>query len=284
MMLARLGLRVTHRDQATARPFPWGGGCDTKAAMVLDPQRPPLARTLRGVARRVPGALALGRLVRRTLDPHLREIHRLQQDEAEQVLQPFPDTFEERYPQLFDALAQRLAHVPRPRILSFGCSSGAEVRALRRRMPDARIVGLDLNRRMIAAARAADSHPLSDYRQAGSPHPEERFDAVLAMAVLRHGKLEAERPNSCAAVLPFARFAETIARLDQHIVPGGSLALYHAHFRFRDTATAAGYSIDPLRMSDYPPQTLLYGPDDRLLVGMAEPAVLFRKQDGAVTR
>lgn len=252
--------------------------------MVLDPRHSPLARTLRRAARRVPGVMALGRLVRRMLDPHLREIHRLQQQDAARLLQPFPDTFEERYPQLFDALAQRLADVPQPRILSFGCSSGAEVRALRRRLPDARIVGLDLNRRMIAQARAADAHPLSDYRLADAPRPDEQFDAVLAMAVLRHGVLEADRPDSCAAVMPFARFAEAITRLDRHIKPGGWLALYHAHFRFRDTPTAARYQVDPLRMSDYPPQALLYGPDDRLMVGMVEPAVLFRKQDGAEKR
>ncbi|MDP3905610.1 trans-aconitate 2-methyltransferase [Novosphingobium sp.] len=251
--------------------------------MVLDPQRSPLVRILRRAAQQVPGALALGRLVRRTLDPQLREIHRLQHQDAARLLQPFPDTFEERYPQLFDALAQRLAHLPAPRILSFGCSSGAEVRALRRRLPSARIVGLDLNRRMIADARIADTSPLSDYRLADAPNPDEQFDAVLAMAVLRHGVLEAERPDSCAAVLPFARFADTIARLDRHIVPGGWLALYHAHFRFRDTATAARYQADPLRMSDCPPQTLLYGPDDRLLTGMAEPAVLFHKQGSAAS-
>lgn len=251
--------------------------------MAIDPQRSTPVRLLRRAARRIPGALALGRLVRRTLDPDLREIHRLQHDDAQRLLQPFPDTFEDRYPQLFDALAQRLAHLPQPRILSFGCSSGAEVRALRRRMPDARIVGLDLNRRMIAQAQAADPNPLSTYRLADAPRPDERFDAVLAMAVLRHGVLEAERPASCAAVLPFARFAETIDRLDRHIAPGGWLALYHAHFRFRDTATAAGYSVDPLRMSDFQPQTLLYGPDDRLMTGMVEPAVLFHKQADAAS-
>lgn len=252
--------------------------------MVLDPQRSPLARTLRRAVRRVPGALALGRLVRRTLDPDLREIHRLQQQDAARLLQPFPDTFEERYPQLFDALALRLADLPQPRILSFGCSSGAEVRALRRRLPNARIVGLDLNRRMIAEARAADASPLSEYRLADAPQPGEQFDAVLTMAVLRHGVLEADRPASCTAVLPFARFAEAIDRLDQHLAPGGWLALYHAHFRFRDTATAARYQADPLRMGDYPPQALLYGPDDRLMLGAVEPAVLFRKQDGAENR
>lgn len=245
--------------------------------MVLDPQHSAVARTLRRVARGLPGAMALGRLVRRTFDPDLREIFRLQRQDAARLLQPFPDTFEERYPQLFDTLAARLAHLPAPRILSFGCSSGAEVRALRRRLPAARIVGLDLNRRMIAQARAADRDPRSAYRLADAPLPDERFDAILAMAVFRHGELEAARPASCAAVLPFARFAEAIARLDGQLDPGGWLALYYAHFRLHDTPTAAHYTADPLRMTDHPPQTLLYGPDNQRLTGTEEAAVLFRK-------
>lgn len=249
--------------------------------MAFDTKRSRLSASVRRIARGIPGAMAMGRALRRMVDPGLREIHRLQQQESARVLQPFPDTFEDRYPQLFDALVERLAHVPQPRILSFGCSSGAEVRSLRRRLPDARIVGLDLNRRMIAQARAADPDPRSDYRLADAPLPEEQFDAVLAMAVLRHGVLEAERPDSCSDVLPFARFAETMARLDRHLAPGGWLALYHAHFRFRDTPTARHYAADPLRMTDHAPQTLLYGPDDRQLRGMVEPAVLFRKHTDA---
>ena len=41
-----------------------------------------------------------------------------------------------------DALAERLAGLPEPRILSFGCSSEVEVRALRSRLPQARITGI----------------------------------------------------------------------------------------------------------------------------------------------
>jgi len=239
--------------------------------------RPDGLEPLRAAARRLPGGMALGRWLRRLANPELREISRLQQAEAGRLFQPFPDTFEERYPQLFDALAERLAGLESPRLLSFGCSSGAEVRALRRRLPNARITGIDLNRRALARARAADRDPRSTYGIAATPDPDARFDAVLAMAVFRHGVLEAQRPESCAAVLPFARFAKGVAALDRVLVPGGWLAIYNAHFRFTDTATAAGYDPDLLRMTDHPPQDLLYGPDDRLLDGANEACVLFRK-------
>lgn len=246
-------------------------------AMDTDAQHRDRLEPLRALARGLPGGMALGRWLRRMADPELREIERLRRTEAGRLLQPFPDTYEDRYPALFDALAERLAHLEAPRLLSFGCSSGAEVRALRRRLPAARITGIDLNRRALARARAADTDPRSTYRLAAAPDPAERFDAVLAMAVFRHGELEARRPDSCAAVLPFARFEQGVAALDRVLEPGGWLAIGNAHFRLADTALAAGYAADPLRCGDLPPQALLYGPDDCRLDGVVEPAVLFRK-------
>lgn len=230
---------------------------------------------VRRLVRMVPGGWALGNLLRQLASPSRREIARLQEAEAERLFQPFPVTFEERYPDLFDALALRLGGLAQPRILSFGCSSGEEVRALSRRLPNARIVGLDLNRRAIASARKAD--PKGDYRVGSAPEAGERFDAVLAMAVFRHGTLAAERPDSCASILPFSRFAAGIAALDACIEPGGWLGIYHAQFRFCDTATFAHYEADPLTMADFDPQPLLYGPDDGRLDGVSEARVLFQK-------
>lgn len=235
---------------------------------------------LRAAARLVPGGMALGRWLRRVVDGDLREIDRLRRAEAGRLFQPFPDTYEDRYPALFDALAERLAHLEAPRLLSFGCSSGAEVRAMRRRLPSALITGIDLNRRALVRARAEDEDPRSIYRLAAAPRPGDRYDAVLAMAVFRHGELEARRPDTCTAVLPFARFAEGVARLDQALEPGGWLAIGNAHFRFVDTPIAAHYDADPQCFADVPQQDLLYGPDDRRLDGISEPAILFRKRAG----
>jgi trans-aconitate methyltransferase len=219
--------------------------------------------------------MTLGRRLRRLTDPELREIARIQQDDVGRVLQPFPDTCEDRYPELFDALAERLAALPAPRILSFGCSSGAEVRALQRRLPHARIVGLDLNRRALARAVAAD--PAGDYRCAPAPLHGERFDAVLAMAVLRHGQLESTRPKQSTAVMPFARFADTVAMLDAALEPGGWLAIGHAHFRFADWPGAARYAADPQDFSGLSEPALLYGRDDLRLDPPGPIAVLHRK-------
>lgn len=233
---------------------------------------------LRRQLKRLPGARMAAGWLRWLLRPDYREIHRLRRTEGARLLQPFPTTAEERYPEVFDALARLLAPVGAPRILSFGCSSGEEVPALRRRMPGARIVGLDLNRRMIARARAADPHPHSDYRCDGAPRPGETFDAVLAMAVFRHGELELHRPDDCGRILPFARFADGLEMLDRHLAAGGWLALYNQQFRLADSPLAPRYDTDPLRMPPAAALRLLYGPDDRRITDASETAVLFRKR------
>ena len=86
--------------------------------------------------------MSLGRWLHRRLDPELRAIERLRRQPPAGLLQPFPDTFDNRYPELFAALADRLRGIERPRVLSFGCSDGAELRSLRRYLPDADLIGI----------------------------------------------------------------------------------------------------------------------------------------------
>ena len=215
--------------------------------------------------------------LRRSLLAEHREIHRLQRDESHRLFQPYPTTEENRYPGLFDALARRLADVPAPRILSFGCSSGEEVRALRQRLPIASIVGIDLNRLAIAKARAADCNPLSEYRCDGAPRPGERFDAVLTMAVFRHGTIEGLLPDDCSDILSFGMFEAGLNKLDAVLVPGGWLAVYNQHFRLADTELARRYSVDPFRFGSEHALTLLYGPDNRRIDGAFKTRALYRK-------
>ena len=140
------------------------------------------------------------------LDPDFREIARLRRLRNGRIFQPFPTTWEDRYPEVFEAIAERLADHDRPRIFSFGCATGEEVRALRKRMPRADILGIDANARAIAKAIQADPTHSAQYRLSDRPEPGQLFDAILAMAVFRHGELEATRPESCADILPFRQF------------------------------------------------------------------------------
>jgi hypothetical protein len=196
-------------------------------------------------------------------------------DFGEALFQPFPTTRTNRYPALFDALAERLAPLETPRILSFGCASGEEVRALRMRFPHARITGIDANARAIARARAADGNPRSAYRHGATVPPTDQYDAILALAVFRHGELEELRPDDCAQVMPFARFDAGLTMLDACLAPGGYLAIANSHFRFRDASVSAGYTVDPLP-AEFPAR-LCYGPDDRMIDSEPYAETLFRK-------
>lgn len=242
------------------------------------PRTLPVPVALRQALRGIPLAVTAVRALRRIIDPDQREVHRIRNAHHAVVFQPFPDTFDERYPPLFDAIAAELAHVEAPRVLSFGCSSGAEVRALRSRLPGARILGMDLNRRKLAAARAADPNPLSQYRCAGRIEPDERFDAILALAVFRHGELEAQRPLSSRSIMPFARFEAGLAMLDAALEPGGLIAIWHAHFRLADTQLAARYEAVAVDTTCLGIQDLLYGRDDCRMNGVTETRALFRKR------
>jgi 2-polyprenyl-3-methyl-5-hydroxy-6-metoxy-1,4-benzoquinol methylase len=237
---------------------------------------------LRRLAGRVPFAMSFGRWLHRWLDPELRAIERLRRHPPAGLLQPFPDTFDDRYPELFAALADRLGGIERPRVLSFGCSDGAELRSLRRYLPNAELVGIDLNPRALGRAQAllAQQPDASmRYRLAGDTRdePPESFDAILALAVLRHGELEAARPADCADILPFAQAAHALADLDKRLKPGGWLAVWHAHYRVRDAAATAAYAAQSLPFSKADPLDLLYGKDNLKLEGVTSAEVLFRK-------
>lgn len=231
-----------------------------------------LMSSLRTGLRAVPPVRSVLTCLRDMVDPDRRAIARMKRTHARTVLQPWPTTFEDRYPEIFTALDAHLWTIANPRILSFGCSDGSEVRSLRRWFPNARIVGLDPNPAMIRTARAHLAlHPDPDisYVEASSVADlgGMQFDAILAMAVFRHGDLETNAPDNCSSVLPFSRFADAVAELDQRLNPGGWLAIWNSHFRFCETPTASGYEARSLHFTRANPMTLTYGPSNHRVEG-----------------
>jgi SAM-dependent methyltransferase len=193
------------------------------------------------------------------------------------VLEPFTATGDDRFPMLFDALADALKGIPEPRLLSFGCADGREVRALRRRMPKATIVGVDVNPRALGRARDADRNPRSCYLIGDRPPPGEPFDAVVALSIFRHRDLEAQGCSNSAEVLPFARAAAVFARLDAALRPGGVLASGDAHVRLADLPGGDHYGL-LAESEDLAPSRPLFGPDNRLIEGQSALGGLFRKR------
>jgi SAM-dependent methyltransferase len=244
-----------------------------------------LRRTLLRIAQPIPLLLPIWRALRDWLSPHHRALRQIAANQSDLLLQPSNLSRQDRYPGIFAALARQLEGVTEPRILSFGCATGDEVFTLQKLFPAARITGIDINPRNIAMAQSRLAHmgAIEGIRFvcAGSAVDEadESFDAVLALAVLRHGDLQAQRPDSCAAILPFDQVERAVAGLARCARPGGFLAIWNCHFRFCDMASAATFETvwsDPQGARANSP---LYGVDNRRLAEPGYAAALFRKID-----
>ena len=237
----------------------------------------------RGWLKRVPGLRPVVRWLRWAFLPHYWAVRRAERQRAGQMLQPEATTGAGRYPEIIAYVAGGLAGRERPRVLSWGCSAGAELVALRKALPHADITGVDINARSLALARRAIA---GDARTrlilSGDPAElaGETFDAVLCLAVLRHARLEEERPASCAAILPFAKVERFTERLADLLGPGDLLALWNVHFRLADMTIANRFSsVLELARGSIANQPL-YGRDDRRLENASCTAAVYQRMQG----
>jgi predicted O-methyltransferase YrrM len=192
---------------------------------------------------------------------------------ARQIHQTAPYTWLDRYPELFD-LAARLVPDAR-RILSFGCSTGEELVSLRRRFPDAEIIGAEINPRSRAAARSLTA---ADPRMDVIPPQriEGSFDIIFALSVLQRdprGIAAQVEARHLAKRYPFARFDEAIGSFAGRLRPGGLLCVDNALYRVEDSSASGRFN--PVDESPAMDRTLL-GPDGRRLEG-ASAKTIFRK-------
>ncbi len=207
---------------------------------------------------------------------------RLLQLFSKNLFQPFPDTAFDRYPAFFSFVKERLSGIEVPRVLSFGCSTGEEVFSLHRYMPNAEILGIDINPRSIEICnkrlKFLKGSPIA-FKCAGLTDPalEGDFDAVFSCAVFRHGSLKSLRPQYCGDILDFGRFDETVSALCRQLKVGGYLVIWHAHFRFRDTSSYK-YFRPVFNWSDEASRdNPVYGPDNRLLSNVQYSEAIFLK-------
>jgi SAM-dependent methyltransferase len=205
---------------------------------------------------------AEGRAVLWTRLRHPGEIH-----------QTTPYTCEDRYPELFD-LAARLAPAAQ-RVLSFGCSTGEELIALRRRFPGAELIGAEINPR----SRRIAIRKLANDPRAEVLHPnlvQGPFDVVFAMAVLQRepAKIAEMGIMDLSAHYPFERFDSAVGELAEALRAGGLLCVSNAHYRIEDSSVASLF--DPVAASPAmkPP---LFGRDGRRIESPAA-RTLFRKR------
>ena len=194
------------------------------------------------------------------------------------LFQPFGTTWEDRYPAIFVALRDRLGARAAARLLSFGCSTGEEVAALRAYLPNASIKGVDISPERIAICRARFAREEGgrtqfEVAESGRAEPDGGYDAVLAMAVFRHGQL-GDYAVQTNRIIAFDRFEREVTELARAVRHGGYLIVRHSNFRFADTTVAAGFDA----VLDAPCITPLFDRNGARLPDQLREAVMFHKR------
>lgn len=186
--------------------------------------------------------------------------------------QTTPHTSEERYPALFELVADLAPNADR--ILSFGCSTGEELVALRRRFATAEIVGVEINlRSRRIAARRVREDSRAVVRSPGAI--EGTFDAIFALAVFQrepHKVIEIDLQD-LSSHYPFERFDRALSGLVARLRPGGLLCVAHAMYPV-ELSSAAG-ELEPVSVSPGM-EGPLFGRDGRRLERSAG-RTIFRK-------
>jgi SAM-dependent methyltransferase len=149
----------------------------------------------------------------------------------------------DRYPELFEQCRQSFAGCSSPRILSFGCSTGEEVFTLARYLPQAEIVGVDINPWCLKQCERNNQNGQLRFLHSLSPEFADatNFDAIFCMAVFQRTEHRTEDAHPGETGFTFERFEAEVAELDRKLKPGGLFFLDEYDFSFEDTATAARY-------------------------------------------
>jgi len=195
-------------------------------------------------------------------------------------------TLPDRYPWLFQFAAASLGAASNLHLLSFGCSRGDEVLALRKYFPTAAIKGIDIDPANIA-------HCQSRMRDGPSRHmafataattgleADESYDAIFCLAVLCRGDLTTRNAQLCTPSLSFENFETTVTDFARCLKPGGLLFLHTTNFRFCDAACAADFDTvleaEPSQLA----RDVLFDRANKLMAGHRYSAVGFRKRHAA---
>jgi SAM-dependent methyltransferase len=155
-------------------------------------------------------------------------------------------TWENRYSEVFQTVQiyrRQLGLKGIPRILSFGCSHGQELRTLKAYFPEAALFGCDVNSEALAnSARIPGCTIFRSSRQAIEAFGP--FDVITAMSVLCRFSLS-QSATSLKRIFPFSEFEDHLESLHRTLSDGGVLCIHNANYLFSQSQLYSGYA--PLR-------------------------------------
>lgn len=148
-----------------------------------------------------------------------------------------------RHPDIFNFLKVKYKN-KNIKILSFGCSTGEECVSLNKYLPNASILGIDINKKSLAKAKQNNSNQNISYKYC-EPNKISNlgeFDVVIAISVLcKHP--EAEYLNNLSKIYPFKRYEDMVHKLDSVLKEDGLLIIRSSNYMFSDTKTSNKYQL-----------------------------------------
>lgn len=193
------------------------------------------------------------------------------------LLQSAPTTQLNRHPDIFEDLGARFKDQP-IRILSFGCSTGEECQSLSTYLPNALIIGVDVNKKSIEKAKSKfTSERLSFYHlEAKSLHNLGKFDVITAISVLCRYP-ESKLIQNIESVFPFSIFEKSVGYLDQVLNSEGYLFIRSSNFRFMETEYNKKYKVISFKGQRRPEIFPKFNKNNCRLEGFEEREELFQK-------
>jgi len=153
-------------------------------------------------------------------------------------------TTSDRYPLLFKECADYLSSINNPTILSFGCSTGEEVNSIGQYLPNATIMGVDINIWCLKQGCKKYKNQNFSFVRRFSKEFEEAsdFDAIFCMAVFQRTENRTNSDNSVADGFRFDQFEQEVNVLDGKLKSCGLLIIDQSDFSFTDTVCSEKYT------------------------------------------
>ncbi len=184
-----------------------------------------------------------------------------------------------RYPSIFKLVQTLYSNQESLKILSFGCSTGEEVKALRELyFPEATIVGTDINKKSLDKAiksyRKENVYFIKSEQEEINKHGP--YDIIFCMAVFQHRKNRDIATQNSEPHYPFLKFEGTIIQLDKLLNKGGAFIIEHTDYNFLETSISNKYT--PVPNQNFYRNRPLYNKNNERISEKSIPEKIFIKQ------